>query len=155
MNSAFESSWNSQSPQAAQRREAMLQRIAQLRALEERAAQASARSQPVFDKRGQLLPRARVGLLLDAGAPWLPLCSLAGFMQDAKDPAQSVPGGGIIAGIGFVSGVRCMVVASDSGIEAGAMVSPSIVRQGMKRSLSALIVPRRAFIPSEMTRTAL
>ena len=121
MNSAFESSWNSQSPQAAQRREAMLQRIAQLRALEERAAQASARSQPVFDKRGQLLPRARVGLLLDAGAPWLPLCSLAGFMQDAKDPAQLVPGGGIIAGIGFVSGVRCMVVASDSGIEAGAI----------------------------------
>jgi geranyl-CoA carboxylase beta subunit len=41
----------------------------------------------VFDKRGQLLPRERVALLLDPGAPWLPLCSLAGFMQDTKDPA--------------------------------------------------------------------
>jgi acetyl-CoA carboxylase carboxyltransferase component len=28
---------------------------------------------PLFDKRGQLLPRERVALLLDAGAPWLPL----------------------------------------------------------------------------------
>jgi geranyl-CoA carboxylase beta subunit len=32
-----------------------------------------------------------------------------------------VPGGGVLAGIGFVSGVRCMVVASDSGIAAGAL----------------------------------
>jgi geranyl-CoA carboxylase beta subunit len=32
-----------------------------------------------------------------------------------------VPGGGMIAGIGFVSGARCMVVASDSGIDAGAI----------------------------------
>jgi geranyl-CoA carboxylase beta subunit len=51
----------------------------------------------------------------------LPLCALAGFMQDTPDPAKSVPGGGMIAGIGFISGVRCMVVASDSGIEAGAI----------------------------------
>ena len=37
------------------------------------------------------------------------------------DPARSVPGGGCIAGIGSVSGTRCMVVADDSGIEAGAL----------------------------------
>ncbi|MRD49468.1 acyl-CoA carboxylase subunit beta [Caenimonas koreensis DSM 17982] len=119
--SVFASSWNAQGALAQQRREAMLARIAQMRALEERAAQASAKSKPVFDKRGQLLPRERVALLLDAGTPYLPLCSIAGFMQDVKDPAQSVPGGGIVAGIGFVNGVRCMVVASDSGIEAGAI----------------------------------
>ena len=104
-----------------QRREAMLARIAQLRALEDRAVQASAKSRPVFDQRGQLLPRERIGLLLDPGAPFLPLCSLAGFLQDSKDPDKSVPGGGVVAGIGFISGVRCMVVASDSGIEAGAI----------------------------------
>jgi geranyl-CoA carboxylase beta subunit len=74
-------------PQAQQRRDAMLARIAQLRALEDRAAQASAKSKPVFDKRGQLLPRERVALLLDPGAPWLPLCSLAGFLQDTR-PGQ-------------------------------------------------------------------
>jgi geranyl-CoA carboxylase beta subunit len=118
---AFASSWNAQSTLAQQRRETMLARIGQLRSLEERAATASAKSRPVFDKRGQLLPRERVALLLDPGAPYLPLCSLAGYMQDTREAEQSVPGGGIIAGIGFVSGVRCMIVASDSGIEAGAI----------------------------------
>ncbi|WP_439114677.1 acyl-CoA carboxylase subunit beta [Hydrogenophaga sp.] len=117
----FESSFNPQSPQAQQRREAMLARVAQLRALEDRAAQASAKSKPVFDKRGQLLPRERVALLLDPGAPYLPLCSLAGYLQDTSNPDKSVPGGGMVAGIGFIAGVRCMVVASDSGIEAGAI----------------------------------
>jgi geranyl-CoA carboxylase beta subunit len=39
----------------------------------------------------------------------------------ARRSSKSVPGGGIIAGIGYVSGVRCMVNASDCGIDAGAM----------------------------------
>ncbi len=119
--SGFESRWNPESSVAQQRRAAMLARLDALRAIEERAAHASARSRPRFDKRGQLLPRERVALLLDVGAPWLPLCSLAGYAQDHKDAALSVPGGGVIAGIGVVSSVRCMVVASDSGIEAGAI----------------------------------
>jgi geranyl-CoA carboxylase beta subunit len=99
----------------------MLARIAQLRALEQRSADASALSKPVFDRRGQLLPRQRVALLLDPGTPYLPLCSLAGYMQDNKDPSKSVPGGGMIAGVGFIEGTRCMLVASDSGIDAGAI----------------------------------
>lgn len=119
--SRFESRWNPQAPAALQRREAVLARLAALRALEDRAAAASARSRPVFEKRGQLLPRERVALLLDPGSAWLPLATLAGYLHDVKDPARSVPGGGMIAGIGQVSGVRCMVVASDSGIEAGAI----------------------------------
>jgi geranyl-CoA carboxylase beta subunit len=117
----FESAWNTHSPLAMQRREAALARLTQWQALQARAAEASARSKPVFDKRGQLLPRERVALLLDPGAPFLPLCALAGFLQDTPDPAHSIPGGGMIAGIGFIEGVRCMVVASDSGIEAGAI----------------------------------
>jgi geranyl-CoA carboxylase beta subunit len=115
------SSWNAQGAVAQQRRGAMLARIAQLRALEERSAAASAKSKPVFDKRGQLLPRERVALLLDPGRPFLPLATLAGFGHDTKQLDESVPGGGIVAGIGFVSGTRCMVVASDSGIDAGAI----------------------------------
>jgi geranyl-CoA carboxylase beta subunit len=114
-------SWNPQSASARERREAMLARIGELRALEQRAADKSSEARPVFEQRGQLLPRERVGLLLDPGAPWLPLCTLAGYLQDTRDAEASVPGGGLIAGIGFVRGVRCMVVASDSGIEAGAI----------------------------------
>jgi geranyl-CoA carboxylase beta subunit len=118
---SYPSSWNAQGPVAQQRCEAMLARIAQLRDLESRATAASAKSKPVFDKRGQLLPRERVALLLDPGRPYLPLCSLAGYLRDTQDPAASVPGGGMVAGIGFVAGLRCMVVASDSGIDAGAI----------------------------------
>jgi geranyl-CoA carboxylase beta subunit len=92
-------------------REHMLSLIAQLRALEARAATKSAEAKPLFDRRGQLLPRERVARLLDIGAPWLELSSIA----------KSVPGGGMICGIGYVSGVRCVVVASDSGIDAGAI----------------------------------
>ena len=115
----FESRWNPQSPLALQRREVMLARIAALRALEERAAMASARSLPVFEKRSQLLPRQRVALLLDPGAPWLPLATLAGYLQDVQDPEKSVPGCGMVANIGLASLVRCVVVAHDSGIDAG------------------------------------
>jgi geranyl-CoA carboxylase beta subunit len=119
--SVFRSAWNPQSAGAQARRAAMLERIAGLRALEQRAADTSAKSRPVFDRRGQLLPRERVALLLDPGAPYLPLASLAGWLQDTPDADRSVPGGGVIAGIGVVSGVRCMIVASDSGIDAGAI----------------------------------
>jgi geranyl-CoA carboxylase beta subunit len=117
----WQPSWNAQGALAQSRRDAMLARIGEWRALEERAASASAKSRPVFDRRGQLLPRERVALLLDPGRDWLPLCSLAGYRRDTDDASASVPGAGVVAGIGFVSGVRCMVVASDSGIEAGAI----------------------------------
>ena len=102
-------------------RDSLLGLIGRLRALEARTADASAKARPLFEKRGQLLPRERIARLLDPGAPWLALSSLAGYCLDDPDPEKSVPGGGMIAGIGYVSGVRAMVVASDSGIDAGAI----------------------------------
>ncbi|MBB5048912.1 geranyl-CoA carboxylase beta subunit [Rhodopseudomonas rhenobacensis] len=102
-------------------RDGMLALIARMRELEERARKASSASGERFHKRGQLLPRERVALLLDPGAPFLELSTLAGYMFDTADAAKSVPGGGVIAGIGYVSGVRCMVSANDSGIDAGAL----------------------------------
>jgi geranyl-CoA carboxylase beta subunit len=99
----------------------MLALIDTLRALETRTRDKSAQAKPLFDRRGQLLPRERVARLLDIGAPWLELSSICGYGLDTPDLEKSVPGGGMIAGIGHVSGVRCMVVASDSGIDAGAI----------------------------------
>ena len=93
----FASAWNPQSPVAQQRREAMLGRVRALRALEQRAADKSAEARPLFEKRGQLLPRERVALLLDPGEPFLPLCALAGYQQDSKDAESSVPGGGTVS----------------------------------------------------------
>ena len=102
-------------------REGMEALIESLRALEGRARERSAQSKTRFAERGQLLPRERVGLLLDPGTPFLELSTLAGYCIDDPDPDKTVPGGGAIAGIGYVSGVRCMISASDSGINAGAM----------------------------------
>jgi geranyl-CoA carboxylase beta subunit len=99
----------------------MTELLARLNAVTSRTSAASAKSKERFAARGQLLPRERVALLLDPGAPYLELSALAGYCLDTPDPAKSIPGGGFIAGIGFVSGVRCMVTASDSGIEAGSL----------------------------------
>ena len=104
----------------------MLERLARLRALEARTSAASARATNRFRERNQLLPRERVGQLLDHGSPWLELCSLAGYLQDDRDPEKSIPGARVIAGIGYVSRTRCMVMASDSGIEAGALGAMSL-----------------------------
>lgn len=103
--------------------------IDRVRALEARTRAASARSKPRFEKRHQLLPRERVALLLDPGTPFVELSTLAGYLMDNTDPEKSIPGGGVIAGIGFVSGVRVMVSASDSGIDAGALQPMGLAKQ--------------------------
>ena len=102
-------------------RQGMLALIEQTKMLEQRAAAASAKSKPRFDKRGQILPRERVARLLDAGAPFLEIGNMAGYLRDTDDRDKSIPGSSTIAGIGFVNGVRTMIVATDSGINAGAI----------------------------------
>src|ERR1700755_1192278 len=102
-------------------RDGMLALIARMRSLEERTRAASAGARDRFHKRGQLLPRERVALVLDPGSPFIELSTLAGYMFDVPDADKSVPGGGLVAGIGFVSGIRCMVSANDAGIDAGAL----------------------------------
>src|ERR1700742_553853 len=102
-------------------RDGMLALIGRMRVLEERARQASAAAKDRFHKRGQLLPRERVALVLDPGSPFVELSTLTGYMFDVADADKSVPGGGVIAGVGFVSGIRCMVSAHDAGIDAGAL----------------------------------
>src|ERR1700733_14194810 len=96
-------------------RAGMLALISRMRALEERTRAASAAAKDRFHKRGQLLPRERVALVLDPGAPFIELSTLAGYLFDVPDADKSVPGSG------FVAGVRCMVSANDSGIDAGAL----------------------------------
>jgi geranyl-CoA carboxylase beta subunit len=113
----------------AQNRAAMLDLLGRVRGCEARTAAASATARPRFEQRGQLLPRERLALLLDADAPFLELATLAGLGLDTPDLERSVAGGGVIAGIGFVAGVRCMVTASDSGIEAGALQAMGLDKQ--------------------------
>jgi geranyl-CoA carboxylase beta subunit len=111
------------SAEFAARRAAMLERVAELRALEQRTRDASARAAPLFERRGQLLPRERLARLLDPGSPWLELSTMAGYRLDDADAQRSIPGAGVLCGIGFVAATRCVVVVNDSGIDAGAIPS--------------------------------
>ena len=117
----IESRLDPASAASAANRAAWLQLIAAFRAVEARTRAASEKARPLFEKRGALLPRERVARALDPGAPFLELATLAGWCQDQPDPEQTIPGGGMIGGIGYVSGVRCMLIASDAGIDAGAI----------------------------------
>jgi len=110
-------------------RRGMLALLDRVRALEDRTRCASSASKERFKKRNQLLPRERLALLLDHGAPFLELSTLAGYCLDIEDPEQSVPGGGVIVGIGYISGVRCMINVSDSGIHAGALQPKGLDKQ--------------------------
>ena len=110
-------------------RDGMLALIERVRTYQRRSAEKSAASRGRFEKRGQLLPRERLSLLLDPGTQFLELSTLAGLGLDTPDLDKSVPGGGVIAGIGIVSSVRCMVNASDSGIDAGAMQPMGLDKQ--------------------------
>ncbi|MGN5352386.1 acyl-CoA carboxylase subunit beta [Ralstonia sp. L16] len=118
---ALESCIVPQSDAYRQNHAALTERVGQLRTLENRTRDKSEASRARFEQRGQLLPRDRLGRLLDAGAPFLELSTLAGFCLDHADPARSIPGGGFIAGIGWVSGVRAMIIVDDAGIDAGAV----------------------------------
>ncbi|MCZ8132748.1 MAG: acyl-CoA carboxylase subunit beta [Steroidobacteraceae bacterium] len=110
-------------------RQRMLGEIARVRVLEQRTRDASAAAGPRFARRGQLLPRQRLSLLLDPGAPFLEFSTLAGYRLDDADPDRSVPGGGVVTGIGSVAGSRCVVAVSDSGIDAGALQPRGLDKQ--------------------------
>jgi 3-methylcrotonyl-CoA carboxylase beta subunit len=70
--------------------------------------------------RGKLPPRERVALLLDPGTPFLELSPLAALaMYPDRDGSDSAPCAGLIAGIGRVSGVDCMVVCNDATVKGG------------------------------------
>jgi 3-methylcrotonyl-CoA carboxylase beta subunit len=65
--------------------------------------------------RGKLLPRERVERLIDPGSPFLEIGQLAanGLYDDA------VPGAGVIAGIGRVSGRQVMILCNDATVKGG------------------------------------
>jgi len=125
----FESTVAANSTAFTTARDHMLGQLSRLRALEQRTRDASAAAAARFERRGQLLPRDRLTLLLDTGAPFLEFSTLAGFRLDTPDADKSVPGGGVITGIGCVAGTRCVVAVNDSGIDAGALQPRGLDKQ--------------------------
>ncbi len=121
--------------------EMMQNAINEFRGIEQKVVAKSNEQAAKFHKRGQILPHERVNLLLDPGSPFLELSSLAGYMMhDDKDGTEA--GGGTIAGIGYVSGVRCMIGASNSAIKGG-----TITPGGLHKSLRLQAIARENKLP--------
>jgi geranyl-CoA carboxylase beta subunit len=123
-------------------RAAMLRLVEAFRALEEQVRRTSNAKKDQFAKRGQLLPRERVALLLDRGSPFLELSTLAGLGMHDDDGKENVLGGGVIDGIGYVSGVRCLISASDSAIKGG-----TTAPMGLKKKLRCQEIARDNKLP--------
>ena len=95
-------------------------------------------------ERGKLMVRERIDLLLDRGSPFLEIAPLAGWGSD--DPI----GGGVVAGIGQVTGTWCVVSGNDPTVKGGAQ-SPTSVR----KVLRAMEVARENRLPLlNLTETA-
>ena len=120
---------------------AMQVAIDEFRTVEEKVLAKAEEAKEKFRKRGKLLPRERLNLLLDAGSNFLELCSLAGLkMHDDKDGSSA--GGGIIAGIGYVAGSRCMIQVNNSAIKGGT-ISPA----GLDKTLRIQEIARANKLP--------
>lgn len=112
---------------------AMAEALAEIAALEAKVvggggsddAAKNARTLARHRARGKLLPRERIDLLLDRASPFLELSTLAGWGTD--DPL----GGGLVTGIGTVSGVECMIVANDPTVKGGSQ-GPTSVTKGLR-----------------------
>jgi len=121
--------------------ESMQEFVDAFRTIEKKVLDKENEAKDKFVKREKLLPRERLNLLLDRGAPFLEISSLAGYkMHDDKD--GSMAGGGVIAGIGYVSGIRCIVIASNSAIKGGT-ISPA----GLEKTLRIQDISKENKLP--------
>ncbi len=121
----------------------MAERLAEVRALEQKVRDESSSKREKFEARGQLLPRERVAQLIDRGSDFLELSTLAGLGMHDDDGKKLVLGGGSIVGIGVVAGKRCLISASDSAIKGG-----TVAPMGLKKGLRAQEIARENKLPS-------
>ncbi|MFO1376068.1 MAG: carboxyl transferase domain-containing protein [Steroidobacteraceae bacterium] len=88
--------------------------------------------------RGKLLPRDRVGQLVDPGAPFLEFSQLAAHgLYD-----EEAPGAGIITGIGRIAGRECVIVCNDPTVKGGTYYPVTV-----KKHLRAQEIARENRLP--------
>lgn len=69
-------------------------------------------------EKNKLTPRERIQYLLDADKPFIEIGAFAGFDMYVEQGA--CPAGGTVAGVGYVSGRQCVIIANDQTVKAGA-----------------------------------
>lgn len=120
-----------------EQRAEMLKKIDEFRAAEKLVVEKSREAKERATKAGKLLPWERLSLLLDPGAAFVELASLAGHhMHDDED--GTLAGGGLIAGIGFVENVRCLIVVNNWTVKGGT-ITPAGLRKILRLHEVALM----------------
>jgi len=128
------SSVNPRSPEFRQNYEAMRGQVNDFHARQAQVRQGgSEHSRARHVARGKLLPRARVELLLDQGAPFLELSTLAAWDMYGGES----PGASSITGIGTVHGVECMITANDATVKGGASYPVSVKKVLRSQEIAA------------------
>jgi acetyl-CoA carboxylase carboxyltransferase component len=113
-------------------RDAMLAKLAELDAEHAKAlAGGGEKYVERHRKRGKLLARERVELLLDPDTPFLELSPLAGWGSD------HTVGASLVTGIGVVEGVECLITANDPTVRGGAS-NPWSLRKALRANDIAL-----------------
>jgi 3-methylcrotonyl-CoA carboxylase beta subunit len=102
----------------------------------ERGGSEDARKRHV--SRGKLLPRERLGQLLDTGAPFLEIGQFAAWDMYGGDIASA----GMIAGIGRIEGTECVVVVNDATVKGGTYYPMTV-----KKHLRAQEIARENNLP--------
>ncbi len=69
-------------------------------------------------QKGKLTARERIDLLVDEGSYFLEIGAFAGY--ELYEEHGGCPAGGVVVGIGRVSGRQCVIVANDATVKAGA-----------------------------------
>src|SRR5688572_33353170 len=119
-------------PSYLQNRSAMLERLAELElALDAARGGGGEKYVTRHHARGKLLPRERIELLVDQDSPFLELSPVAAWGTDFP------VGASVVAGIGVIEGVECMVVANDPTVRGGA-VNPYSLRKTRRAGEIAL-----------------
>ena len=69
-------------------------------------------------EKNKLTPRQRIDYLIDNDKPFIEICAFAGYEMYAEQ--GGCPAGGTVAGVGYVSGRQCVIIANDQTVKAGA-----------------------------------
>ena len=120
-------------------RDALTGQVAELRAKAEEIAQGGGeKARQRHHERGKMLARERIDALLDPGAAFLEISQLAAEGVYGED----VPAAGVVAGIGQVCGVECMIVANDATVKGGSYYPLTV-----KKHLRAQTIAEQNHLP--------